>query len=495
MGKTMVIAIVLVLVLAVPATANSFSIIPQGDWVYGAVTGLSENHFLPLAFSTDELNRYEVALILAGILQFIDLDDTSTIQRFGMSKKINLIDMINNYNQLVDEYHRLGVKSIDILRRLALEFQTELTVLGYAVKEEKPFASSNNLVSQRAEQVLLAERDLTLQAEVTSSTQQELKGLWIPNYPVIRPSLWEDVQHTSTIHLDDLDVVPLSDLHFDVDSLNVVMNSLVPVGDDLLVGARFVKLSDSEENPKMAGLAGTYLFNDDVSVEGQYLHNTHTPLGSGFMQVGATVRLGELEVGGSLHALQSGYQPVESEVAVSSGSGYEFSFRFGELLVSTGRDKMRISEPDSSQLTTTNLDVRYGLPNMVLVSAGYRQVDSEFKSLAELGSPASTSLGLDIPIPQGRLRLGLTSEWMAENSRVLEDSGQGNQRLAVIGASEDSLRSESSSAKKTALVGLSYVINNETSLQLNYKLIDFDNMDSASEPKTNMATAEFSIRF
>ncbi len=494
MGKS-VFVLIFVLLLSSPAATLSSDPIPQEHWVYRAVETLAEGSFLPVAPNPGSLNRFEVALLVASVIQYIDTVNISSVQRFGVSREVVLSEIIADYNSRASASQTLSSRQIMMVDQLAYEFRFELKALGYAIKDPQ----LHNNVAQRIEQVLLAERaalspDLFATVEQPGATTS--KSLWIPEYPINPATLWEEIrQNTITVQTSMVHESMEEDrlLDWELQGLSPIVDGKIPARDDLVLRAGFMRseFDGGNRNSIIAALTGKYLLTNDVTLEGQYLHNTDHPLSPGLMQLGATVRIGDVELGGSLRSLQADQLASSSNPTAASGAGYELSVRFGDLSVSTGRDQFAYTDQEHSRLTTTTVDLSYSLPNSLLVSAGYRQVDSNEKTVIELGNPAVTSLGLDIPFPQGRLLLGVTSEWMDSPQRVVQETGKGNDGIEVIGSADAEKHS-----KKTASVGFSYLINSEASFQLNYKLIDFSSMNSTmTEQKTNQATAEFSIRF
>ena len=98
------------------------------------------------------------------------------------------------------------------------------------------------------------------------------------------------------------------------------------------------------------------------------MHNLDAPLGSGVFQLGATVKLGDLELGGVLRALQSKVENTEPQ----NRAGYELSLKLGDLdgfyrkeipLVNQGEGQV---EP---LLIQPVLILRDGMPDSILFSA------------------------------------------------------------------------------------------------------------------------------
>lgn len=447
MQKYLAIVILLVLFIHSP-TANSSDLIPE-QWIYDAVEYLNGFQIQSQKEGIRSLNRYQVALSLANIIQNLELSHPSLVQRFGVSKEIYLREIVQTYNASVDSELRLPEEYLQVLSKLALEFHEELEVLGYAVQDageiQRAVSAQRGFPIANTYAAAIGDRKLPSNGQAAVSFKERYSYL---------------------------------DLLFDPDASakDLTLDGEIISSEDFLLGA-VLTLHEIEEDvqvPGVAGLAGKYLFNKDFVLEGKYLHNLDAPLGSGVFQLGATVKLGDLELGGVLRALQSKVENTEPQ----NRAGYELSLKLGDLMVSTGRDPLvNQGEGQGNSSYTTSVDLRYGMPDSILFSAGY-QIESELKSIDELGKPSTTSLGLDIPIPQGRLKFGLTQEKLVASEQsepTSEPDGQGDL-----------------SGKQTALVGLSYALGNEADLKLNYyRFINFDDLGSSAHDYT----AEFSFRF
>ncbi len=493
MGRWFLTVLILIC-FAVPAAGSSFVRLAEDHWAYDAVKDLASLEEFTVQPLSHAANRYDAAVAVAEVIQELDVTESRSIQRFGTSRDVDLDYLISSYELRYRDGESLPAQAVKSIFRLTAEFARELEVLGYSLKDEQPTVMIDTPAFQRAEEVFRFERELVYAADDVESVGREIesvpdRSLWITGYPAVGT---QNLILNGRVSRDEisLPVEPVSVVERDNWLDRERASETAPLGGqirltkDLLLEASFQRRSEADDADGLAGIGGQYFLTPDVSLEGQYLHGTETDLGSGAMQLGATVKLGSFEVGGSVRAMQPGFRPLDSEKPVDSGSGYVLSVRHGDLAVSAGREELRLDEGGQTRLTTS-LDFSYGLPNDIRLTGGYRQVDSELKTLAELGTPTSTSLGLDIPIPHGRLRFGMTAESLYQE--VLSDG-------SAVSLSEDGKGEPIT--RKTAEVGLSYLLGGETSLQLNYKLIDFNSFDDPDrDQKSNVATAEFSVRF
>ena len=86
MQKYLAIVILLVLFIHSPI-ANSSDLIPE-QWIYDAVEYLNGFQIQSQKEGIRSLNRYQVALSLANIIQNLELSHPSLVQRFGVSKEL-----------------------------------------------------------------------------------------------------------------------------------------------------------------------------------------------------------------------------------------------------------------------------------------------------------------------------------------------------------------------------------------------------------------------
>lgn len=414
--KRIITVFIIIGILLFTATCFAKGIEVSDKLVSEAIEYLELFHF----GSCKELNsadRYQVSLELANIIQRLELDTNSRILRFGVSRKINLHQIINNYNRTVMNEQRLSKENISILTLLAKEYRQELNVLGYDIQD------FNLQVSAGAEEYMPnANLDLlkTKDAYIADGALQRKQILKINSsdlkQPVVAGETQYNEQYFTIGQLSKKFRTPYDEQDGD-EIPELVINNLIPLWSDLSLGAGvFLTQTDEENNSGYAGLAGEYLLGKDFVLEGQYFHNLSQPLKTGILQLGARVRLGNVELGGI------------------------------------------IQTPESKQMTTS-LDLTYGIPNSfsVRAGAGY-QADSDLKTIAELGNPVSTSLDVDIPISQGRIVIGLLQEWNQER--------------------KDEYGSDEHNDTITASLGFSYELDKAAFIELDYSLINFSSIDT-----------------
>lgn len=392
----LIAAILLLLFSTTPVTAQQ----PLAeDWVTDALGYLNSFELYDYHTDINPNNRYQVSLALANTLQSLEIRDNPRIQRFGVSRGVNLSKIIKEYNLSVTDSEQLPEQYFVTLAALATEYQDELDVLGYKVKSEPQVMSLDSLNLSR------------------TSDGNDSKSRYFPETDEKKEYL--------------------------------LSNNLVPLWSDFYLGAGLVvgdeedyMLGDISRRPSgYAGLIGEYFVSDEILFEGQYLHNLAQPFETGILQLGATLRLGSVELDGQI----------------------------------------KTPESNSEKSGLTSFGFSYGDQESVSLKAGY-QIDTNFKTIAELGTPSRTSIDVGIPIPQGRLTLGVSQNWNFHETNV---DGSNGAELGD-GESNERIPSEIDDEESVASVGFSYVLPNEASIQLNYSLIDFSDIDTR---------AEFSIRF
>lgn len=181
------------------------------------------------------------------------------------------------------------------------------------------------------------------------------------------------------------------------------------------------------------------------------------------------LQIGNLEVVGALRATPPG-EGSGSE----GGAGYNLSVKVGDVSLQTAVD-LAVDPQLVPKAASTSVDLSWDWANMFTLSAGYKLRETlQNDASAEDGAPLVTSLGVTVPMSRGQVRLGMTQEW-----NLSELGGLGP------GASE-------SFTRNVAELGLSYELFNDSSLHLNYRLIDFSSVERDLGAE---AEAAFSIKF
>ena len=265
-------------------------------------------------------NRYQVSLAIANTIQRLELNSASHVQRFGVSRKISLKGLFDNYNQQVSEQERLPEKAISVLILLADEYRDELNVLGYWIEDLPGEALSDK--PDYATTSIMFEGSVPGADPAVNLNSQERPGAF-------REEIVETLNKESV----------LSKYFSDdgTENTRILINSLIPLwSSDWFIGAGLSLPSlprDWAEEPESSGYAsiiGEYLINQDLVLEGQYLHNLAQPFDAGVLQFGARGRIGNITLRG---------------------------------LVQTPEDE--------EEGAKASLDITYATPNSILIKAGY----------------------------------------------------------------------------------------------------------------------------
>ncbi|MGI6641164.1 MAG: hypothetical protein ACOX48_06790 [Limnochordia bacterium] len=426
------IALLACLVMLVPLVgqANSPTDTVDEDWVYFALAELGRGRSVAQFIIPQEMTRYQGALLVSRLIEYIDGHQPSASLRFGISREVVLDEMIRAYNQRAPEEQRLDEGEVELLYRLVLEFYTELEILGYDVQD---YAIILGLGASRQLGGLFAERQLTYSSQALAAVlkagaaEPQAQQGEVAGEETMEPSFSEDEDQTPEDALEH----------------RSLWTGSLPISSSML-SARGTFVAEEEPKPSELG----------------------------------TLSIGGLQIGGAVRALESGAVPKELFPELDTASGYGLFLKYGDIQLSTMRDHYAVESQEGtteSQVKSTSLDLSLGLPNSIWFSAGYTYFDFLDSEYTEADVSAVATLGVEVPISTGgTLRLGMSSAWPR----------------GAVGTSEGESHLGDPAVLSTAELGLSYDFENETSVKLNYRLIDFTTVNQSYG-----ATAEFSIKF
>lgn len=413
--------------------ASSLSDIVDDDWAYFALAELGRGRPLADFIIPQEMTRYQGARLVARLIEHISGDEPVSSRRFGISREVIIDQMVQDYNLRVAPEQRLNEEQVELLYRLALEFNDELAVLGYDVQD---YAIILGLRSSKQLGGLFLDRQLTYSSQALAAVRKANMNTALSSES--SPSVFVEFEEPQ---------LPLAEQVADEETVEEERRSLW-TGSALPLQRRVLPSSDT--------------LTADV--------------GAAVGELGA-LSFGGLQVSGTVRA-SSESTPLEEYPSLERSAGYGLALKYGDLYLSTVRDHY-VSDPNDAltetQVASTSLDLSVGLRNSVLFSAGYKYFDPMDGTTDGLDVSAVASLGVEVPITAGGvLRLGMSSAFPRT---------AGGEQLGS-GFPDDN------SALSTAELGISYDFENETSLRLNYRLIDFTNVNQSYG-----ATAEFSIKF
>ena len=413
--------------------AGSLSDVVEEDWAYFALAELGRGRPLADFIIPHEMTRYQGARLVARLIEHISGDEPAPSRRFGISREVILDQMVREYNLSAAPEQRLTEEQVELLYRLVLEFNNELAILGYNVQD---YAIILGLRSSKQLGRLFADRQLTYSSQALAAVRKanmSIEPNSVSPLAVEQPEEEMEPPAAQPVVVDE----PVEE------SRSLWTGSTLPLQRRVLPAS------------------------DTLTVENE---TTSSELGA--------LSFGGLQVSGTVRALDGSTPPLEDLASLERSAGYGLALKYGDLYLSTVRDHYVSDLNDAlteTQLASTSLDLSVGLRNSVLLSAGYRYFDPVDGEIEGPDVSAVASLGVEVPITSGGvLRLGMSSTFPRSAGREEIETGIPDE----------------SSALSTAELGISYDFENETSLRLNYRLIDFTNVNQSYG-----ATAEFSIKF
>ncbi|MGI6037391.1 MAG: hypothetical protein ACOYD6_04105 [Limnochordia bacterium] len=482
-----ILVMLLVCLLATPGAANPFAEVPAQHWSYEAIEylanrGLVSGQRLWNFGSGRTVTRYEMAMLVGQALSSVAGD--------------------------VEDGIVVTPAIVDRVRRLSVEYADELEVLGYSVSWDGREAQLDFDERARGE-IRIPSVDPGLHRFVL--TTDTGSGFRVHTGWIDRVPAWDEAPELQDVAIS-LDKrllatlgsqeVSLNELTFQgqqLDGVRAVVNlgqlgSTVIIGkqldddyvaaldgrielnDYVIVGGSYVRrshemgdlLNPQRELEALGSLGGTVILHPRLSLTGEYAQNLSTD--SSGIKLGGSMKLGAMELGASFKTLEPGF---EKDIPVfAESTGYGFNMRLGDLLISTERDLV-LSEEELLR-SATSYGVNFEVGNIGVLRAGYEYVDLD--KLMPDEPRTTTSVGLDFYIPGGTIK----ADVVYAGDGTIPWSKQGDENFG--------LRSTS--------VGLGYSFNNDISLLLGYKLVDFNVVeDEELEGTETKATAEFAIRF
>lgn len=492
--------------------ANPFAELPPGHWSYEAIEylgskGLLSGERMWSFVDGRTVTRYEMAVLVSQAIK-----KTAEMER---------------RDDLVLDAEAIGPGELDRIERLRKEFASELEVLGYGELngsvEENEYAAEGvqlgpvgRLIEAREKPGVEGEHGIH---RFILSTQAG-EGIrvytgWssqVPSWGEDGPELSDVVidvgeallarvgqQEASltelTLYGEELDGVKagleLGQLGSTVvvgrrladgyDGYVAAVDGRVKLGQNLIVGATHVRRTDDIERmlepvgddlKAVTSWGGTLILHPSLSVSGEYAQNMGVKDDAGAVKVGANVRVGEMELGAKYKNLQRSFGEVDEDAGETTG--YGLSLRLGDVSVTTERDVVHRREAGEILKTITSLGVNYEVGKVGILRAGYEYVDLD--KLVEQGKGGTTtSVGMDFYIPGGTITADVVY------------SGDGALRSPWASLGEDQ------GGERSTSIGLGYNLDNDISVLLGYKLVDFSSVEAEERKAT--ATAEFSIRF
>ncbi|MCL4517092.1 MAG: hypothetical protein M1379_16135 [Firmicutes bacterium] len=469
--------------------ANPFDEVPAGDWSYRALETLSTTGILPdLAPGTyvpsgssvghRVITRLEMAILTARfVVRLSELGQVRVgevlVHPTGTAAAGELAKIFTSYNAVNAGKRPLTLTQISALERLVREYAGELAILG----EKFPLISGTGLhkLEASAAGVLALKRDAAGRERMEKVASQDVSGFSDIGFkdideidaeasrallPAVDPPPLFQSSYTGMERLAIAGLAPKVGLNGGTmgfqDGQGILPRNL------LLDEALGIE-ADSFGRP-LTTVKGRYWLGERWAVTGEFSGDARAASpNSGAIKVGAAVKVGEVEVGAGLRNT-----PGDKK----NPAGYNISFRFGKVAVSTGIDNFRFVDSDAvgaaSKAGATGKDTLSG------------------KTL--MAGKASISLDLRLPNEQ-KLRGGLSVEKPAPNTN---SNGSPGNTGSTAGTPPGTPNITTGAG---ATLGLGYDFSPNSSLLLYYKLITIPGMADLEKEPSNMAGAELSIQF
>ena len=236
-------------------------------------------------------------------------------------------------------------------------------------------------------------------------------------------------------------------------------------------------------------------------------------------KLGAKVKLGEVELGANLRAVEAGFDPLTTNAKDSTNtSGYDLSFKFKNLTLATEYSKNNLLNAETTGQKSTSLNLNYSFAQRAVLKAGYKFVDidkvespTDPEDVEDPLTPLTVKeqqeafLGFDAQLDDNtKLEAGFTLGWAVnpEGSVRSFDTKKASAgvlwRLPWEGDLEirADYEIDANKSQSRTKLGVGYNFLDNASLLVGYQLISFDSVDNSDEvkPQTNLS-AELSIQF
>ncbi len=412
------------------SSSASNVVVSSEDWTITAIENLSSTRQIPGFDIPNKINRTQGALLVSRLLQHLTGEDEGDSRRFGVSKNVYLDNMIFTYNQRVTPEEALTTNQVEALYLLVLEFRDELEILGYSIQDFNMLAEMS---PRRGQQGLFSQRPL-LYSEQALSAARKLDD---------ESKLNDFILQTKQNNPQQLEQSVVEIMQPPIEPKNLWTGHFTSEGRYLPPSNRLIAQEptlDSPQNP---------------------------------------IQLGAIEVSGALRALTTDNEPRDKQDDSQSGAGYGILVKMGDLALNTALD-VAVDPTLEPKIASTSVGLSLDWADLFTLSAGIKQQDLlKAAADAEPVLPLVTSLGVVVPITRGRVHLGMSQEWPKSSGEEGEEPPDDESNQSVF------------LPKNTAEVGLRYDFKNDSSLRLNYMLIDFSDV----EQDHYKAKAEFSIKF
>lgn len=533
------------------AIANPFEEVPAGHWSYRALETLSAAEILPelvpgtyvppgASVGHRAITRLEMAILTARfVARLSELGQFRTGEVFvrptGTAAEGELTKIITSFNAANPGKRPLTLQQISALERLVHEYARELSILGVrfpliaGAEFGKAGAGTADAAVRESHAITPAAQSAGIDVfKDLDEVSDEMTGM--PGMP--RKPRKLEIQPPVVLELPLL----LPSENPGLERLASVIGLSPGVGlaggalgsPEAQAGAPGEVLLDTtlaipagSFGRQVALVQGRYRLGEKVTLTGEFSGDAKAASpNNGAVKVGASVKVGEVEVGAGLQNT-----PVVPSVTGNAGSvllpadnpgslnpsfkGYNISFKFGKVAVSTGFDSLQTGQdPRAATMEKAKgVDLGYNLTEAATVKAGYALVDSDAVGAAGkegISGQAKTkaSLALDLRLPnEQKLRAGVSVERPALNANSANTTTNPTPPAPPDGTTGGTAGASASAsapptpAPTTTTFGLGYDFSPNSSLLLYYKMITIPGVAELEKELANVAAAELSIKF
>jgi len=511
--------LVMLLVLALTGTVSaldSFSDVPKEHWSYSAFRELAGYGLLDSVYSAgfkegQTVSRYEMALLVSRIIDGLN---------------------VGSWEEEGVKFQVLNPASAELLLKLEKEFRPELDLLGIDMSYEVSSLMNWHAVETGDTSKLFyifgkdgQDGQVVERLSKLLGQDEEYQGLVFPlkdllagaatplvlsmvplgEGPWARPYVWLPASAASRFWNSQL-LISQPGAKEENDYLAAV-DGYFRLNEQLVIDASYALRApsgvwDQEKAKFLASLGGTWAVAEGLELMGEYSQSSLSDDTGSSFRIGAHYSNELLELAGWYRRILDGYSHLTSDsIHEGDSASYQMELRMGDLRFVTelGHNANASVDGEAAISKTRSIGVDYTVDNVGVLHAGYEYVDLDSLLNKKLGpSRSKASVGLDVLIPQGKVKAGLVVEGERDTESDIVSTTQtttagleyllGNDRKLLA---DISLQSGNVSSLTTSF-GLGFEVGGKALFKLGYEMVDFSENDAS---KLNRASAEFTIRF
>jgi hypothetical protein len=510
------VILICILLIAGPVSAlDSLSDVPKEHWSYTAFRELAGYGLIDEVYSSgfqdgQTVSRYEMALLVSRIFSSLNID---------------------SWEEQGFQIQALNRASAELLLRLEKEFRPELKLLGldtelavyslqnwHAVDIDETANTfyvfggngQDGRVLYRISQLLAGEEG---HKGVVFPLNDVLNG---PASPLVLSMIplgdgpWSEVNKwlpgSVQTNFWNSQLLVAQSKQRDQNDYMAALDGSFRLTDQIMLDASYALKApsgvwDQEKAKFLTSLGGSWVLGGGLELIGEFSQSAASDDSGSSFRIGALFTNEIMELAGWYNRVLDGYSHLSSEITQEGDLAlYQMELKMGDLrfITELGHNE-NAYDGETAISKTTSVGVNYTVDNVGVLHAGYEYVDLDSLLNKKLGpSRSKTSVGLDVLIPQGKVKAGLLLEGERDNDLEVLSTMQtttagleyllGNDRKLLA---DISLQSGNVNTLTTSF-GLGFEVGGNALLHLGYEMVDFSG-DVAS--KSNRASAEFTIRF